>query len=220
MDLIDHICLEITCPFCIGCHSFIKHKYLFCQSCYDRLIADRSRLIQLNQFKQFPVYSFIEWKRFESDMLSELVYHLKRFSSQKIWQDLTKEILKELEPYLSKNKQLIFIPVPGRSTSYHTHYFAKSLAEQMSGQVLLNALIHFNGEQQKQLNRKQRFNICLSWNEDFTQRVPKGAVVIIVDDIITTGATMQAASSIVHKQLVQLGNRSCTIVGLSLFYRT
>ena len=220
MRFVDCFQLEINCPLCLNCHSLLRSKHFLCQRCYDILLKNHFQLSAMNLNSEINHYSFIEWKKNQSDTISGLVHHLKRSYSEDFWNEMAGLCAELLRPLLSTKLHVVFIPIPGHKTSFHTHYFSTALAKHLRAKCLIDALGKTNDQEQKLKNKIDRSSIRFNWNEEFTQKIPSNCMLVLTDDIITTGATLKNTVQIVQKQLIESGTHNVKVISVSLFHRT
>ncbi|MES2802346.1 MAG: phosphoribosyltransferase family protein [Bdellovibrionota bacterium] len=141
------------------------------------------------------------WIPGASDVLSRYVYLLKSPLAEPLWHELARYFISLKE--ISINQKRIFIPIPSRKNRKHSLYFAEALAEQCGGVVLpLLSINAFDVIEQKAKNKEQRHKISFSVNEEFTEQLRLGQTLVIVDDVITTGASYEAAYNVLKSRVV------------------
>ncbi len=146
--------------------------------------------------KSIPVDFLLHWIPEESDCLSELVYLLKSPLSLPVWKFYIERFI-QFHFFKTKSKlKTAVIPIPGSQkgkTAYHTKYFAKAWQQFMPCEIL-DCLGHeADSLQQKDLTLKQRGQTQFSLLEDFTTRLYQQERVVVIDDIVTSGNTLQSS---------------------------
>lgn len=183
---------------CAGCSSLVVHDRGLCLSCeYQILELYFTPTDQLEELEKSGLrfrYLF-RWIPGASDILSRYVYLLKSPLAEPLWHELARyfSTLKKI----SKNEKLAFVPIPSRKNRKHSLYFAQALAEQYGGSVLSVLKIDpLDITEQKAKNKEQRHKISFTVNEEFTEQLRSDLTIIIVDDVITTGSSYEAAYSV------------------------
>jgi predicted amidophosphoribosyltransferase len=208
---------------CVRCGSLQVQKSFFCQRCENEFIHDRLQLQKRTiefQKQEYIVHFLINWIPEESDSLSEIVYLFKNRFSQPAWFYYSYAFyqLLKFEPTEFFHQSVCIIPVPSRKkykSSYHTTYFSKALG-QLAGAPSLPCLVSTqSGVDQKKLNLNHRSKVEFEFSEEFTSQIASVDQIIFVDDIITSGSTLQAAIKAVKPYL----KKSCKIDIIALFSR-
>lgn len=183
---------------CVGCGSLVVHNRGLCLKCEDEILrsylstTDQAQMLERSEFR----YRFLfRWVPGASDILSNYVYLLKSSFAEPLWHELARYFFIQNERL--KNSSLILIPVPSRKNRRHSMYFAQALAEQSGGKVL--PLLKFDQAgtiEQKAKNKQQRTQVRFVLNEEFTEQLRSNQILVIVDDVITTGASFEAAYNV------------------------
>jgi ComF family protein len=215
----ETILFLLSVPKCIGCKERLSREdFVFCPKCaeeYKNLInRSCSRCLhKLNScscanyylnthfvHKVIKVYRYIH--REERIPTNELIYSLKRENRGDVLKFLTDELKAAIDNSVSDAKNFVFINVPRRKESIkkygydHAKLLAKALAKIYSA-VYYQPLLSKSKLAQKKTSGEERIKNA---NFDLKKNAKslKGKNVILVDDIITTGASMAACAMLIH----------------------
>lgn len=183
---------------CVGCGSLVVHARGLCLKCeykiLDRYLASADQIEELE--KSDLRFRFLyHWIPGASDVLSKYVYLLKSPMAEPLWHEIARYFISFKE--LSSQNSIIFIPIPSRKNRKHSLYFAQALAAQFNGSVVpLLKIDTTDVTEQKAKNKEQRRGISFILNEEFTEQVRSDQPIVIVDDVITTGASYEAAYNV------------------------
>lgn len=187
---------------CVGCGSLVVHPRGLCLRC-EYHILDRYLSSQVEpSFVPESGLRFrflFHWIPGAGNLLSRYVYLLKSPLAEPLWAELSR--------YFMRPKELqnppIFIPIPSRKKRRHSLHLAIGLAKQFNGEVI-EALQIFSLDslEQKQKNKIERRKIRFTLNEEFTERLRLAPTIVLVDDVITTGASYEAAYNVLKNHRV------------------
>lgn len=147
-----------------------------------------------------------------------LIYSLKRDNRSDVLKRCADELEYAIKNSISDPGGYIFTNVPRRKSAIiehgidHSELLARELAKRFDAEYI--SLLKSNAKKpQKSLETADRFknaDFYLSKNIDLT-----GRAVILVDDIITSGASMSKAASLIRS----LGSREINAVSLAIAYK-
>lgn len=170
-----HICLICKC----------LSRDPICEFCWPPLFDLSQPYYRLE--KGFTTKSLFTWRDDRTQALQWLIHSLKGQSEAEVWRTLAQTFVAKLHIDWQAPRSLIAIP--GRQEG-HAEGFAAALAEVTGGEVLKGVLARPEKKvSQKQLRRQDRLVVEFSNLKPCT----KYTNVVIVDDVVTTGATVHAA---------------------------
>jgi ComF family protein len=196
--------LDILFPIkCIGCN--IKDKIL-CDICISKIrLAEREtdkNIIALFDYRDLIIKKVI-W---------ELKYHHKRYLGEKLGQLLYESVVEEVSDmrmYISgRSIYVIPVPISNKKTKLRgynqTLVIAKGFCNQTDKNILeLKNNIVFKKvdtlAQAKITNRKRRLENIHGVFEIKNKEIVKGRTIIVIDDVTTTGGTINEMIKVLRK---------------------
>lgn len=204
--------LSIGLHSCLHCGSFSVWESFLCFQCERKLFEVALNQIEFSrEVKNINCLSLFRWQKDRNRILNRLSVALKGQSQGQAWNYYAERFLDEWLRHDSLPISAALVPCPAiNDAKDHAFLFAKALSE-LTGIPLLNALQRVDVKEQKRMSRLERqrlmetkFVLRSDINEKFSH-------VYFVDDIITTGTTIQAAK----EHLKKLGH----VKALSLIIR-
>ncbi|OYZ24680.1 MAG: hypothetical protein B7Y39_00440 [Bdellovibrio sp. 28-41-41] len=204
--------LSIGLHSCLHCGSFSVWESLLCFQCERKLFEVSMNQIEFSrEVKNITCLSLFRWQKDRNRILNRLSMALKGQFQGPAWNYYAERFLDEWLKQDTLAISAVFVPCPAINDAHdHAYLFAKALAK-LTGIPLLNALQRVDVKEQKRMSRLERqrlletkFVLRPNINEKFSH-------VYFVDDIITTGTTIQAAK----EHLKKLGH----VKALSLIIR-
>ncbi len=219
MKRFEKILFYLTAPHCVSCGSLLEINDLaLCKSCEVRFSEEKagqcSKCIKpiglctcTNEYlKRHSIKSLNKVLRYRPQspdrVSNRLIFALKKTNRN----DVVNRIVKEIEASLTGSgmslENSVFVPIPRSRKSFvkygynHSYKLAKALAKKMGTEVS-DCLVSHAKKLQKETGGEERMknpNISVKSDAyDFS-----GRTVFLVDDIVTTGATMGCASFMVR----------------------
>lgn len=188
---------------CIQCGSFGFRSSLLCQHCELNLKKNASLFFKI-QVRGISCYGLYQWKRDRNRILNRLALQLKGEQQAQAWNQYADQFLEEWVMHERIPQAAIIVPCPALNDHKdHAYLFAQALS-QLTGLPLEPLLKRKDMKEQKRLNRQEReslagnkFYVADNVLEKISQ--PRPLTIYFVDDIITSGATVQAASHCLKK---------------------
>lgn len=197
-----HKCLSILFPvFCFNCG---KENYYLCDSCKEKILTSREEL------KIKYCFQILIASNYENPVVKKIIWHFKYRGAYMLASTLADILLANITHLNSFNKtNCLIIPVPIskkklRQRGYNqSELLAKSLSLKTEIPCAAGILykkfhtrsqVEIKAKEIRKLNLKNSF-ACLSE----TEAKNKEKTIILLDDIITTGATMEEAAKTLKK---------------------
>ena len=215
--------------YCAACNHFLaSNEVLICTKCRHQLpviTSQKSTQLIKNQLfaKQNSVTHFCVLFRYEKDSeIQHLIHNFKYKNSKKLGQNLAFWQLKLLTNVQFIDKIDLVVPVPmhykkQKKKGYNqVSYYAKTLAQELNAKYLPKVLIkNRETKTQSKQTRKERYENILNSIDLNPDICINNKHILLVDDVITTGATMQACmSSLLKANGVQI---SIAAIAITLF---
>ena len=178
----------------------IKDECLFCKT--KNKNPSGICIICNNKLKLKAVY----FVGYHQGTLKNLIWRLKFHSSASALKPLIPELADKLQPLT--NKDCYLIPLPTAPTRIRSRGFdqakkmAKNLARTNTKWVYQNLLIRVNDVDQigrSKTERRDAAKQMFALNPRKTAKLNKKYQLILVDDVMTTGATISAAAELMYK---------------------
>lgn len=212
---------KALCPECMKAYE--NHKNRNCSRCAKKLdsCSCTTKYLDSHYIKEiYKVYRYSKTK--EQTPWNYLIYSLKQDNRRDVVDFLSSELYNSVinnnEDILSKREEYIITNVPRRPDAIreygydHSKDLAKKLAKRL-GIKYLSLLKSKTKKAQKSTLADQRIkNVKLDYHKRNINL--KNKRVIIVDDIITTGASMGAAATLIRG----LGTKKISAAAVSIAY--
>ena len=205
------------CPKCSA--EFEKIKTRDCSICGKRLhLCSCSTDYLKSHFMKRLVKVFRYIQREENLPANSLIYSLKRDDRRDVLNLCANELAEAIRASVSNPKKYIITNVPRRKSAIiqygidHSAELAKAVAKRLGAEYHSLLVSHSRRPQKKTHGDERLHNV----NFDVKREVDlSGRYVIIVDDVITTGASMGAASVLVRS----MGAKQIFGAALSIAYK-
>ncbi len=200
-------------PKCLLCNSHLNlHEKLICISCENQLPLTSHSVHLLNPFEnKFQGRLFIQ-------SATSLLYFKKNNFTQHLIHNLKYNGMQEIGKYLGKKlgvemrlsnrfdtiDGIIMVPLDEKKLKQRGFNqlteFSKQLAIELNVTVFENVLIkkHFT-ESQTHKNKNERFNSLINLFEVNNSEQIENKHILLVDDVITTGATLEQCAEVLLK---------------------
>lgn len=135
------------------------------------------------------------------DIAKELVYRLK-FARAKSAARLIAQLLEDSVPYLPANTVVTYIPTATNRVRQRGYDQARLIAQAFAKQRSLQCaplLIRHGQSRQVGADRKHRINQAIGNYSVIDQKRVQDAQILLIDDILTTGATVESAARVLKK---------------------
>lgn len=180
---------------CIFCRGLAFGDRPICRTC-EGLLKKRLRSeIQdprVFQCQRLPIKHLVTWKQDRDPELSRLLEVLKGGNNSELWSDPANYFFDKYALELVKNIQdTCLLPVPSRRKvkEDHAEYWGRALSLRTGIPMIRGAAGDL--EETKKLSRKDRLLQSRSWKLSVPSKFKQ---VMIVDDIVTTGATARSVA--------------------------
>ena len=215
----DFILYCLTVPKCVSCRTPVDFDdKVLCKTCkkeYDNYITKNCSLCSktLNKcicsnkyLEENYIRKLVKLYRYsggEINPANSLIYSLKKDDRTDVLEFLAAQLSEAVKLHFPNYKDIIFTNVPRRKKAIikycidHSELLAKKLAG-MLGAKYYRLLSSDSQLAQKKTHGKDRienvsFSVVKNHKDVFAKEV------MIIDDIVTTGASMAAAANLVHK---------------------
>lgn len=226
-------------PRCAACRTLLSRdeKYLcrLCAASYaDAKERNCPRCLQPMHLCDCPsrfmehksLHVLIKLYRYRPQMRelpeNKLIYRLKRANSAAVTDFLAAELAPGIRRHMKEGHDYVIVGAPRSKSAIrkygydHVEQLGKSLSRLLKIPYVPAVRRIGNTGQQKKKNRKERLEAAAVSYRARENVSLKGKVVILLDDVATTGATLTACA----KELRAIGARTviCAVIGSSFHY--
>lgn len=178
-----------NCKYCgLGIfHNDFQAIDFFCHSCWNELEKHKTnRYFKIYKSQEIFVRPLFLWKEKES-IVGSLIHGLKGGTPFDIIEKMAFEMLARESP----SQDTIIVPVPSSKVGEkdHAYLIAKVISDTLGLPLWMGLKWENKTTNQKFLKKTERFVSSMTKTDNF----PRGKHVILIDDLVTTGATATAA---------------------------
>jgi predicted amidophosphoribosyltransferase len=184
--------------FCAQCGSFFRNHQILCQVCWKKVSHETNFDLSF-QFQNSYVVSQFLWNKGTNSFLIPTIGKLKKLNSplksQRYIFDLLSWYKSIPNSFFLGKDQVLWVPVPSYSNPSRNYYLAEYFQSQLGGKVS-ELLTRPNGVPQKEKSYQDRQKIQFLLSKKIHPEEMRRSLIIFLDDIITTGATLRACQKI------------------------
>jgi len=233
-ELISRALHYVSVPKCLACNERLDYEHLaLCPSCSARLARYKERncsrcakplyecTCTTAYLEAHCVRKLVKVWRYrqheESASANAIIYNLKKECRYDALKRATEELATAIRNSLSPDNSYIFSNIPRRFTAVldygidHAAELSRSLAREFGCQYV-SLLKSKSKKPQKKLEREERLSNA-AFNLKSTPDL-KGKTVILIDDIVTTGASMGHCAMLIRS----LGAKEIVGAALAIAY--
>ena len=234
-NIMDRVLFALSVPKCVCCKTrldysenalclkcsaeFEQFKTRNCSRCARKLnmCSCSNDFLEAHYIKR-TIKCFRYLNRNDATPGNALIYSLKRDNRSDVLKRCADELESAIRNSISDPGGYIFTNVPRRKSAIiehgidHSELLARELAKRFDAEYI--SLLKSNAKKPQKsletLDRLKNADFYISKNIDLT-----GRAVLLVDDIITSGASMSKAASLIRS----LGSREINAVSLAIAYK-
>ena len=200
MNILTYLQQLFFPSFCSYCREFLSQDTILCVGCLGRIKPIVTYPLQITKNYEVPVFSIGSYK----EPLRSLI-RAKHYRHQKTSHELGK-LLWDMTN-LKHQKFDIIVPIPLHWTRYAWRWFNQSeeiakVLSQESNKPIVKLLTRTKKTRfQMGLSRQERIqNIQDVFSLSLDAQLYKNKHILLIDDVLTTGATLKAAVKVLRKQ--------------------
>ncbi len=199
--------IDEICMFCKKRTKLFEH-YL-CEECFYNLELTDYKFMDSELFEKFSPAYYLD------ELSGKAIYSYKKDRNRQLSYCFSSLLESLITEYLDIDEIDLIVPVPISNKKLrqrgfdHIEDIAKKLSKSLFIPFEKNFLMAYNTEEQKSLGKKERKN-NLKGKIFLKKNINMPIKVLLVDDIITTGATMIASAE-------ALKSTGCSVYGACVF---
>ena len=214
---------------CVGCRKILDYKYFdeaFCPSCRELYLGARMQIcpecsLEAEKCRCVPALLkkdkvlslrrlFFYSKSKSGEVQNRLIYYLKRNKSKRVSRALARDLLPMIYAELAKfeiDELPLIVAIPRSRGARYEYGFdqadmlCRAIAEQSTLEYCAVLKRRRGGRAQKSLTsgeRRKNIKNLLYADKSVAEKI-KGKTVILIDDVVTTGASMSACTHILRE---------------------
>lgn len=239
-ELIDRFLFLVSVPKCVACGTpleygdrglckacltkYTEHKTRNCSRC-TRVLSECD--CSIPYLKRHSLRRLLKVYRYttteQSTPWNALIYSLKQDNRHDVFDFLADEIvntLKNLPDLVGREDEYLITNVPRRAASIREYGYdhARELAKRVASKLGIEyaqLLVSRSKRPQKGIHGEERIKNAQFDYKPGTNRSLKGTTVILVDDVVTTGASMGYCASLIRG----MGTRRIVGAAVSIAYK-
>ena len=208
MSILDTIIGKIAPHDCLDCGT---EGYLLCEACVDRLETIPERCYRCRRLsagsltcgfcvQTSSLYS-VRVGAVYSGNAKKLIWQLKLAGAQAAAKIMAERMTPLIRRYAHDKEPLIIVPVPTATSRVRQRGYdqAKLLARELASQTRLPylACLARDGQaHQHGASRRDRLTQLATALRVSSPRIVRNTSIILVDDVVTTGATLESAATV------------------------
>ena len=165
----------------------------------DKLLAEALAANQplLNDYP-FSAVVLFHWR--EQLRVQQLIYSLKHKAPGAFFDPFVELLADKYHLHFGESKNTVVVPSPSRNGERdHAVHLAQKLSQALNGQFVDALVREDKRESQKRKNRQGRLRLKMRKRKN--ESLPESSRIVFVDDLVTTGATVQAAFQALKKPI-------------------
>ena len=223
-------------PRCVGCEERLANPYSpLCPNCLNKYKRVKTANCSLcgkllhncsctNEYlsahfvkEHFKVFRYEN--REENAAANALIYSMKCDNRADVLEFVAEEVAGTISDFIAQNSDIIFTNVPRRKSAMVKYGVdqAKDLARALSRRFnceYRSILVSKSKRAQKEAHASERIaNVAFDYKKN--AKTLKGKTVIIVDDVVTTGASIATAASLIRA----LGAKKIAAASIAATYK-
>ena len=230
------ILFYLSVPTCVFCNERIdfddegickkckikyeNHKTRGCSKCSKKLsecTCPTQYLAKHSIKRHIKIFRYMD--RGDAEPGKHLIYSLKRDNREDVIEFLSKELAEAIKSTIdiTDTQKFLITSVPRRKSSIikygfnHSEILAKSLSKHLKIEYRSLLISNTKHAQKEMIGTERLFNVNFDYKPCVKPNL-QGKIVFIIDDLVTTGASMSASAMLIRG----LGARECIAVSIAV----